>query len=190
MVDHHFNLNTQLTIKNSESYFKRSIHQANTAFSGDQWNSYSEVSLLHKTRQHTLLAGLNLNIENFKEDTSLSHLNRNLQYVTFGIFIQDDWKLTKDLIAEIGLRNDFQNQFGIFFLPRLSLRYQVDPDFYIRAGSGLGYKLPTIFSTSAEELGINLVQPLPHNIKAEQSISANIDFNYKVDIDDETNLIA
>ncbi|MBU0697585.1 MAG: TonB-dependent receptor [Bacteroidetes bacterium] len=188
MVNHHFNTNTQLTLKNSESYFKRSIHQATTAFVGDQWNSYSEISLFHKTHQHTIVAGINLNTENFKEDTSLSHLSRNLRYVTLGVFLQDDWKLTKNLIAEIGLRNDFQNQFGLFFLPRLSLRYQVEPDFYIRAGSGLGYKLPTIFSASAEELGINLVQPLPQNIKAEQSISANIDFNYKVDLDDEASL--
>ena len=188
MIDHHFTSNTQLILKNSESYFKRSINQAASSFAGNQWNSYSELSLLHKTHQHTLVAGFNLNAENFNEDSILSHLNRGYRYVTFGVFLQDDWKLTKNLIIEAGLRNDFQKQFGVFFLPRLSLRYQANKDFYIRVGSGLGYKLPTIFSTTAEEIGINLVKPLPLNTKAEQSISANIDFNYKINLDDEANL--
>ncbi len=188
LVEHRFTPNTQLTFKNSESYFKRSISLDNSSFAGNQWNSFSETSLLQKFRQHTLVAGFNLNTENFKEDFALSHLKRDLNYFTIGLFLQDDWKLSKDLIAEVGLRNDFQNKFGVFFLPRLSLRYQINSGFYIRAGSGLGYKLPTIFSTSAEEVGINLIKPLPQNIKVEQSISANLDFNYKVDLDDEANL--
>jgi outer membrane receptor for ferrienterochelin and colicins len=186
--EHRFTPNTQLTFKNSESYFKRSINFDSSSFAGNQWNSYTEISLLQKIKQHTIVGGFNLNTENFKEDFDLSHLSRDIRYVTFGVFLQDDWKLTKDWIAEFGIRNDFQNKFGIFFLPRLSLRYQINPEFYIRAGSGLGYKLPTIFSTSAEEVGINLIKPLPQNIKAEQSISANFDFNYKVNLDDETNL--
>ena len=58
--------------------------------------------------------------------------------------------------------------------------------FYIRAGSGLGYQLPTIFSTEAEQAGINNIKPLSNNIKAEKSTGGNLDFNYKKELGDES----
>lgn len=48
--------------------------------------------------------------------------------------------------------------------------YKFSKEFYIRVGSGLGYKLPTIFSTETEEAAINNIQPLSKNIKAEKSV--------------------
>ena len=66
--------------------------------------------------------------------------------------------------------------------------YKFTKEFYMRVGSGLGYKLPTIFSTDAEEAGINNIQPLSKNIKPEKSIGGNLDFNYKKRLGDESSL--
>jgi outer membrane receptor for ferrienterochelin and colicins len=49
----------------------------------------------------------------------------------------------------------------------------------VRVGSGLGYKVPDIFSTKSEQVGINNIQPLSTTIKAEKSVGSNLDFNYK-----------
>jgi outer membrane receptor protein involved in Fe transport len=86
------------------------------------------------------------------------------------------------------MRTDYQNQFGYFILPRLAVMYKFTKDFYMRAGSGFGYKVPGIFSTESEQAGIENIQPLASNIKAEKSIGGNLDFNYKTRVGDDASI--
>ena len=186
--DKQFENNKSLTIKNSISYFDRAINQNTTAFKGNQISSYSEASFNFKIAKHQFVTGLNFISENFSEDSTKSHQQRNYNYNTTGLFLQDDWKPTEKFALQAGLRTDYQNQYGYFILPRLALMYKSGNNFYVRAGSGLGYKVPSIFSTASEQEGINNIQPLSKNIKAEKSIGGNLDFNYKTIIRDEVSL--
>ena len=186
--DKQFGENKSLTIKNSVSYFNRSIDETRYTFEGTQKSSYSEAAMNFKFGQQKLVAGINVTSEKFNEDSIKSHLQRNYNYVTTGFFLQDDWKPTEKFSLEAGLRTDYQNQFGFFVLPRLALMYKFSNEFYVRIGSGLGYKLPTIFSTETEEAGINNIERLSKNIKAEQSTGGNLDFNYRKRLGDESSL--
>ena len=186
--DKQFGENKSLTIKNSVSYFNRSIDETRYTFEGTQKSSYSEAAMNFKFGQQKLVAGINVTSEKFKEDSIKSHLQRNYNYVTTGFFLQDDWKPTEKFSLEAGLRTDYQNQFGFFVLSRLALMYKFSNEFYMRIGSGLGYKLPTIFSTETEEAGINNIERLSKNIKAEQSTGGNLDFNYRKRLGDESSL--
>jgi len=186
--DKQFGENKSLTIKNSVSYFNRSIDETRYTFEGTQKSSYSEAVMNFKFGQQKLVAGINVTSEKFNEDSIKSHLQRNYNYVTTGFFLQDDWKPTEKFSLEAGLRTDYQNQFGFFVLPRLALMYKFSNEFYMRIGSGLGYKLPTIFSTETEEAGINNIERLSKNIKAEQSTGGNLDFNYRKRLGDESSL--
>ncbi|MDE3182314.1 MAG: TonB-dependent receptor [Bacteroidota bacterium] len=177
-----------LTIKNSVSNFNRGINQTSYTFKGNQISSYTEASFNFKMAKQQLITGINETTEKFVEDTTKSHLQRNYNYSTIGIFLQDDWKPTQKFSLEAGLRTDHQNQFGYFVLPRLAVMYKFSNEFYVRAGSGLGYKLPTIFSTDAEQAGINNIQALSKNIKAEKSTGGNLDFNYKKRWGDESSI--
>ncbi len=167
------------------SYFKRALNQPATSFSGEQLSSYSEASFNFRILKHQFVTGADLITEKFSEDSTHSHLKRDYNYVTTGFFLQDDYKPIEKFILQAGLRADYQNKFGFFILPRLALKYEFNKRFYIRAGSGLGYKVPSIFSTASEQEGINNIQPLSSNIKAEKSIGGNLDFNYKMQIGDE-----
>lgn len=186
--DKQFANNKSLTIKNSVSYFDRAINQNATTFKGNQISSYSEASFNFKIKKHQFVTGVNFITENFSEDSTKSHKQRNYNYNTTGLFLQDDWKPTEKFALQAGLRTDYQNQYGYFILPRLALMYKFGNNFYVRAGSGLGYKVPSIFSTASEQEGINNIQPLSKNIKAEKSIGGNLDFNYKTIIRDEVSL--
>jgi len=66
--------------------------------------------------------------------------------------------------------------------------YKFNKELYVRVGSGMGYKLPNIFSTASEQFGINKIQPLSSNIKAEKSIGGNIDINWKKRFDQESSI--
>ncbi len=183
-----FENNASFTLKNSVSYFKQSQNQPASLFGGNQLSSYSEASFNFSKSKHQFVAGADLITEKFSEDSSLSHFMRDYNYVTAGIFMQDDYKPVKDLVVQAGVRADYQNEFGFFFLPRMALKYNFTDKFYARAGSGFGYKLPGIFSTASELAGINNIQPLSENNKAERSVGGNIDFNFKAQIEDDSRI--
>lgn len=188
LFDKKFDNGKSLTIKNSVSRFNRGINQTAYTFKGNQESSYTEAAFNFKIAKQQFVTGINETTEKFLEDTSKSHLQRNYNYSTTGLFLQDDWKPTEKFSLEAGFRIDHQNQFGYFVLPRLAAMYKFSNEFYVRAGSGLGYKLPTIFSTDAERAGINNIQPLSKNIKAEKSTGGNLDFNYKKRLGDESSI--
>lgn len=183
--DKQFGTDKSFTFKNSVGYFNRSIDEPLSAFAGNQLSSYTEASFNFKVGRQQFVTGLNFTTEKFSEDSIKSHHQRNYDYNTTGFFLQDDWKPTEKLALQAGLRVDYQNKFGFFALPRLSIMYKFTKDFYVRAGSGFGYKVPSIFSTASEQAGINNVLPLSSTIKAEKSIGSNLDFNYKTRIGDE-----
>jgi iron complex outermembrane receptor protein len=186
--DKQFRNDKSLTIKNSVSYFNRNINQVSSSFAGKQISSYTEAAFNFKIAKQQFVAGLNIVTENFSEDSNKSHLQRNYNYATTGLFVQDDWMVTEKISLQAGIRTDYQNEYGCFVLPRLALMYKFSNEFYVRAGSGLGYKLPTIFSTEAEQAGINNIRPLPLNIMAERSTGYNLDFNYKKKMDGESSI--
>jgi len=179
-----FEKDKSLTIKNSVSYFDRQINQPSSTFEGTQISSFSEASFNFKIAKHQFVTGISITSENFSEDTTKSHKQRNYNYLTTGLFLQDDWKPDEKISLQVGLRTDNQNQFGLFVLPRLAIMYNFNKEFYIRAGSGFGYKVPSIFSTESEQEGINNIQPLSPSIKAEKSIGGNLDVNYKMQFGD------
>ena len=186
--DKQFEKDKSLTIKNSISYFGRAINQPSSTFEGKQISSYTEAAFNFKIAYHQFVTGINFTTENFSEDTAKSHQQRNYIYTTTGLFLQDDWKPAEKLALQAGLRTDNQNQLGLFVLPRLAVMYNFSKEFYVRAGSGFGYKVPGIFSTESEQEGINNIQPLSTSIKAEKSIGGNLDFNYKKQFDGESML--
>lgn len=186
--DKEFQKDKSLTIKNSVSYFDRSINQETSVFKGIQLSTYTEAAFNFKIEKHQFVTGVSLVTENFSEDSTSSHLQRDYNYTTTGFFVQDDWKPTEKLAFQAGIRTDYQNQFGYFVLPRLSVMYKFSKNFYVRAGSGFGYKVPSIFSTESEQEGINTIQPLDTDIKAEKSTGGNLDFNYNLRIGDEASI--
>ncbi|MBI3501978.1 MAG: TonB-dependent receptor [Bacteroidetes bacterium] len=177
------------TVKNSINYFDRSISGSNSDFHGTQLASYSEISYLKRTKHHDFVSGINFLTDNFSEDISLSKINRGYDYSTVGIFLQDDWKIFNRTTFEAGIRGDYNNRYGSFILPRVSVLYKFSNKFFARAGGGMGYKTPSIFAEEAEEQGFGRgVQPIASNVKSETSIGANLDFNFKTQIGNESSL--
>ena len=171
--------NVYLTLKNSVGFYTRSLQSGESLFKGQQVNSFSEASLFFKGKHHNLVVGSSFITEDFMEDKTLSALDRSYHYSTIGAFIQDDWHPGKHLVVEAGLREDYQNRFGSYTLPRLSLLYHFTDEFSGRLGGGLGYKSPTVFTEVAEEAGYRNVLPIDKNIKPENAAGANLDFTYK-----------
>jgi iron complex outermembrane receptor protein len=174
-----------LSIKNSVSYYDRKIILPGYGFRGKDVNSYSEASYLVNWRRHKTIAGLNLLTDDFTQNKALSSSPGNYRFTTIGAFLQDDWKMSRTLTAEMGLRGDEQNKYGFFALPRVAVLFKMRPQWAARLGGGLGYQVPTVFNTLPDQSDFTGVRPIGSQVKAPGSLGGNLDFSYEKALSDE-----
>jgi len=169
-----------LDVKNSFSYFNRTINMPNYIFDGTQNSTFTEINYSIKRKNLEWITGFNLFTDQFKEVQLTPVPLRNYTQNTIGAFVQNTWDVSKRLIIETGLREDIVVDYGPVFLPRISILYKWTDNFSSRAGGGLGYKTPTIFTEESERIQYKGVLPIsPENNKLEKSYGLNWDFNYK-----------
>jgi outer membrane receptor for ferrienterochelin and colicin len=147
------------------------------------------MSYLSKWGRHTTVIGLNFNTDQFSENRRTDSLLRNYHFVTTGCFIQDDWSLGRRWVLETGIRDDYQNRYGNFLLPRASVLYKLSREWSLRTGGGLGYKPATIFDAQTEETAYKDVLPIGIAVRAERSAGANADLSYSGTIGEDARII-
>ncbi|MDP3353677.1 MAG: TonB-dependent receptor plug domain-containing protein [Flavobacteriaceae bacterium] len=185
-LDHIINDKSNLSFKNSVSYYDRSIEIPNYKFSGIQISSFSEATYSLKGENSEWVTGLNLWTDKFNQNKFDTSKVVDYNYTTIGGFVQNTWNLTRKFALETGFRGDYQNKYGFFALPRVSSLLKVNPKLSFRLGGGLGYKTPTIFTEDAERIQFRNVLPIDiSKTKAEQSIGGNFDINYKTSLSDK-----
>jgi outer membrane receptor for ferrienterochelin and colicin len=180
--DSRINTKDRFTLKATGSWLDRQIATNTLGMRANQLSYYSEANYLKRFAGNDLVIGLNLNGENFKKRLPDTTQINNYNQATIGLFVQDDWKLSSRFIVQAGFRLDHNNQYGNFPLPRLSLLYRINSYFTTRLGGGMGYKIPTVFSSDIDERDYGRVLPLG-SVDAERSTGANWDVNFHRKID-------
>ncbi len=184
-LDHKLSDNEKLVIRNSVSYYDRSIGLPGYLFSGVQVSTYSEANYSRNGEKADWVAGINFLTDNFKEDQNSTTALRSYNYNTIGAFAQNTWNLSEKFSIESGIRGDYHNEYGFFFLPKISGLWKINEHFSTRLGGGLGYKAPTVFTEDAERIQFRNVLPIDvANTKAERSYGANYDVNYRTSLFD------
>lgn len=177
---HRLNDNEKLTFKNSVSYYNRSITLPDYRFAGTQLSTYSEAAYSRTGKTTDWVAGLNILSDNFSEERNSSFPLRNYNYNTLGAFVQNTWNINEKFTLESGMRGDYHNDYGFFFLPRISALWKINQHFSTRLGGGLGYKAPSVFTEDAERIQFRNVLPINvADTKAERSYGGNYDINYR-----------
>ena len=177
------NKTSELNFKGLLSFFNRHINTNVFGMKASQQTYFTELSYLKKWNKHTLVSGINISGENFQKKSPDSSFINPYSNTVLGVFIQDDWKITKKLTAQTGLRFDYNSDFEPVLLPRLSLLYKFNTHFTSRLGGGMGYKAPSVFNNDVDEREL-----AGHNLGAgiltEKSFGANWDVNYKQSFDE------
>ena len=162
------------------SYYDRSIGLPGYLFSGVQLSTYSEANYSRKGEKADWVAGVNFLSEHFKEDKNSNSALRSYNYTTIGGFVQNTWNVAEKITMESGIRGDYHNDYGFFFLPKISGLWKINEHFSTRLSGGLGYKAPSLFTEDAERIQFRNVLPIDvANMKAERSYGANYDVNYR-----------
>jgi iron complex outermembrane receptor protein/outer membrane receptor for ferrienterochelin and colicins len=184
MVEHHTGNNLKLEFKSSISSFNRAIRSANYFFKANQQNYFSELAVLKPGKKNNWVIGLNYYADRLKKLPSDPVLFSNFSNNTIGIFAQYTITLKEKTTFEAGLRDDYQNQYGNFFLPRFSFFHRFNDRWGMRAGWGAGYKVPNVLTQQVSDFEVKNILPLPPGIKAEKSSGYNAELNYKIKWDE------
>ncbi len=187
--DHKINDNNTLTLRNSFSFFDRSLiitpsfALGEYRFAGKQQSTFTEASYSLRRNKNVLITGLNFYTDDFKETPLQSTVLRNEDYKTVGIFGNYTFDIGSKVAVESGLRADRVIDQKWHILPRVSALFKWTDKLTTRIGGGMGYRNSSIFNQEAELLGYKNVQPINRKTtKAEESYGGNIDIGYKVPI--------
>lgn len=178
---HVFNEENRLELKNSFSFYDRTIQIPDFTFSGYQRSSYSELNFSTGSENGLeWVFGTNLWTEYFNDTREDQSIALDQSYQIFGLFAQNVWQINEGLSLETGLRTDFHSDYGALALPRLSILYEPSQKLTFRLGGGMGYKTPTVFTEDAERLQFRNVLPIDiDQTDLERSLGGNFDLNYK-----------
>ncbi|RZJ55765.1 MAG: TonB-dependent receptor [Flavobacterium sp.] len=181
-LDKKFENQNSFKLKQSLSFFDRTINIPDYEFSGLNTNAFTDASYVINREKYSLITGVNLVYDNFEERNTNT---LNGKSFTTGVYVQHTWDVSETVKLENGLRLDNVSYSNInfsknqtFILPKLSALFKIDSQWSSRVGAGLGYKIPTVFTEQTETVQYQNVQAL-QNVKAERSIGATADINYR-----------
>ena len=188
-----FDDKSKLAFKNSLSTFNRNFTSNKNFLEAKQKNYFSELSFVKPINKMTFVLGTDFQGNQFTPEKFNEFQIPEFQNNSFGLFIQNSYKL-KETIIETGMRQDFTNHFGSFFLPQIAVIHHFNENWGIRGGVGLGYKVPNALSPSVYDYPLEKLLPINTiTTKSEKSVGYNIEFNYKLDFEgddhDENNSI-
>jgi len=178
----------KLELKGSISSFTRTINTATHTFKGNQLNYFSELSLLIPKDKNSWVMGINATGDRFKKLASDPILLNNFENNTIGAFAQYTGNISEHTTLEAGLRADHHFTYGDFVLPRIAVFHRFNQHWATRLGIGLGYKTPNALTPQNVDYNIETIQPLPSGLSAEKSVGYNLEFNYKYDFNEHSNI--
>lgn len=183
-----FDSKNRLTIKSSLSNFERSIAGPTHYFKAKQIDYYSEFSLLLNQKKGSWISGINLTGNRFaKLPGDFVYLQNNVNN-TIGFFSQYNYKFSKNTTIEAGLRDDYNEKYNNFILPRIAIFKRINHHWGTRLGVGAGYKLPDPLSPQIKEYDIENIMPIDAAVQAENSVGYNAEINYKKNWDADKTL--
>lgn len=188
-LNHAFESGIELTIKNANSVFDRSLEIPDFMFSGKQTSTFTELTLADYFSEGSWVFGLNAITEKFDQEQAQIGFDHDYSEQTLGAFGQYTRDLSSLIVLEGGLRVDSHSDYGSFILPRVSVLLLPTSDTTMRIGGGYGYKTPSLFISEAEEIHFRNLEPIePENFEGETSKGVNLDINHRLEISEELTL--
>ena len=187
VLEHDLNSSNTLTIKNSVNHFNRRMSIPDYTFDGIQNGSFTELSFAHQSNTAEWITGVNVWTDDFREKgPSDGRVSRSYNQTISGAFVQNNTRIKPWMELETGVRADYVADYGVAFLPRLSVLFKINPGLSSRLGGGFGYKTPNIFTEDTERIQYRNVLPVnADKNKLEKSYGLNADLNYRTALFDD-----
>lgn len=109
---------------------------------------------------HKLVLGIetqwNTQLEqrNFDLSPATSYLDSNRPSQTYGVFVQDEWRLSAQWLLSLGWRHDKHSDFSAITSPRAALIYQPSEGVSLKAMAASAYRAPNAYERFYDDGGV------------------------------------
>lgn len=165
-----FSLNQHL----QDSYYGDMSYQARqqVAFGQLYWDK-----TIHR---HNLLAGASFRYTFYDDNTpgtaTLEDQNSPMHTPLPGLFIQDEWSLSKIHKLLLGYRFDYDRNHGPIHSPRVAYKWSPDNRHTFRASFGTGFRVVNLFTEDHAALTGSRKVELTEALKPEKSYNGNLNY--------------
>jgi outer membrane receptor for ferrienterochelin and colicin len=154
------------------------------SYSGKQNSLFSNLIFQTQwTKSHSLTAGLNATMDQYKE--TLPHISVNpflKNEIVTGIYGEYTYNHTDKLKIMGGLRADYNSLFGTLITPRVHFKYSLTDNVLVRASVGKGYRSPNIFAEYNNLLAGNRSLVIAPDLKMENAWNYGVSSMFDLDI--------
>ncbi|MCW3094117.1 MAG: TonB-dependent receptor plug [Ferruginibacter sp.] len=97
-----------------------------------------------------------------------------------GVFIQDEWKLSKVSTLLAGYRYDYDKYHGNIHSPRIAYKWSLDNNNTLRASFGTGFRVVNLFTEDHAALTGARQVVIKEALKPEKSFNSNLNYVVKI----------
>lgn len=154
----------------------------NRTYSGIQNSFYANVifQTILKTTQNKLNFGGSFVYDDFDEQYNSEDFSRT--EIIPGVFSQYTYSVPDKFSLIAGIRVDSHNLYGIFFTPRLHMKYNINHFLIVRASAGKGYRTANIFAENQAIFSSSRILVIEEDFKAEEAWNYGINFTGKLNL--------
>ncbi len=146
----------------------------------------TDAQVGHTAGNHTLVGGMQYWWEHVQDLIPAYNRQISQSFSNMGLFVQDEWRMTRNVTLVAGLRGDKSNVLDNWVLsPRANIRVGLGSDWNVRFGASRGFRAPTLFDEDlhiAAVGGEGFVINRSADLREERSLSytASLDYNTNV----------
>lgn len=171
-----------LSAENIRMDFSYSYHDQDSWYAEDKYAAQQEISYANLiwtkdlNAANEFLMGISARYQTYDDNTEIVP-EKDIQFIP-GIFVQNQFNISKDFKLLAGARLDNHKNHGNIFSPRMSMSWKPDTYTTLRLNTGTGFRIVNVFSEDhAAYHGIREVV-IENEIKPERSVNATLSLNH------------
>lgn len=173
-------------ISNTKLDYSLSTHLQDSYYGSDYYKANQDILFANliwskPLAKHHITAGITSRHQTYDDNTEATASNftnhPNYQYIP-GIFVQDEWELSKRLTTLSGLRIDHFYHHGFIASPRFSTKYELSEWTSIRSNFGTGFRIVNLFTEDHAFVTGQRKVVIKESLRPEKSYNVTFNFNH------------
>lgn len=179
-----FAIEPNLKLDFSLSHHDQDSYYGSDAYRASQQIAFANLLYNKPLRKHDLLFGLTTRYNAYDDNSVATQAIENQQIINDpnnqfipGIFLQDEWEVSKKLTLLTGVRLDHYSDHGFIFAPRLSTKYKPSLWTTLRANFGTGFRVVNLFTEDHAFVTGQRTVEIVEDLRPEESYNATFSVN-------------
>ncbi len=159
-----------------------STHEQDSYYGSDDYQASQNIAFANLIWQkpindHSLTGGLTSRYQTYDDNTVATQTGADRQFIP-GIFVQDEWIISKQFTALTGGRLDHYQDHGLIFAPRLNLKYKPGNWTTLRTNFGTGFRIVNLFTEDHAFVTGQREVIIEEELQPEESYNVSFNLNH------------